>query len=95
MPNLTDELYSQLQGAPLQQISQQLGVDPQQADSAVSAVAQLSEYTAARARIARFTRRKVAGVLKPASPLVSGNGNAVPPACRCAFPSSSSFAMWA
>jgi hypothetical protein len=37
MPNLTDELYSQLQGAPLQQISQQLGVDPQQADTAVSA----------------------------------------------------------
>ena len=37
MPNLTDELYSQLQGAPLQQISQQLGVEPQQADQAVSA----------------------------------------------------------
>jgi hypothetical protein len=37
MPNLTDELYSQLQGAPLQQISQQLGVEPQQADRAVGA----------------------------------------------------------
>ena len=37
MPNLTDELYSQLQGAPLQRISQQLGVEPQQADQAVSA----------------------------------------------------------
>jgi hypothetical protein len=37
MPNLTDELYSQLQGAPLQRISQQLGVEPQQADNAVSA----------------------------------------------------------
>jgi len=37
MPNLTDELYSQLQGARLQQISQQLGVEPQQADKAVSA----------------------------------------------------------
>ena len=37
MPNLTDELYSQLQGAPLQQISQQLGVEPQQAEHAVGA----------------------------------------------------------
>lgn len=37
MANLTDELFSQLQGAPLQQISQQLGVEPQQASSAVGA----------------------------------------------------------
>ena len=37
MPNLTDELYSHLQGAPLQQISQQLGVEPQQAGTAVEA----------------------------------------------------------
>jgi len=37
MPNLTDELYSQLQGAPLQQISKQLGVEPQQAEQAVGA----------------------------------------------------------
>lgn len=37
MPNLTDELLSQLQGAPMQQISRQLGVEPQQAGSAVGA----------------------------------------------------------
>ena len=37
MANLTDELFSQLQGAPLQQISQQLGVEPQQASNAVGA----------------------------------------------------------
>ena len=37
MPNLTDELYSQLQGAPLQRISQQLGVEPREAENAVGA----------------------------------------------------------
>lgn len=37
MADLTDELFSQLQGAPLQQISQQLGVEPQQASNAVGA----------------------------------------------------------
>ena len=37
MANLTDELFSQLQGEPLQQISRQLGVEPQQASSAVGA----------------------------------------------------------
>lgn len=37
MPNLTDELLSQLQGAPLQRISQQLGVEPQAANQAVGA----------------------------------------------------------
>lgn len=36
-PSLTEELFSQLQGAPLQQVSQQLGIEPQQAASAVSA----------------------------------------------------------
>ncbi len=35
--SLTDDLLSQLQGAPLQQVSQQLGIDPQQASGAVSA----------------------------------------------------------
>ncbi len=35
--SLTDELLSQLQGAPLQQVSQQLGLDSQQAAGAVSA----------------------------------------------------------
>ncbi|WP_454830114.1 DUF937 domain-containing protein [Pseudoxanthomonas wuyuanensis] len=36
-PSLTEELFSQLQGAPLQQVSQQLGIEPQQAASAVGA----------------------------------------------------------
>ena len=35
--SLTDDLLSQLQGAPLQQISRQLGLDPAQTGSAVSA----------------------------------------------------------
>lgn len=35
--SLTDELLSQLQGAPLQQIASQLGTNPSQAQSAVSA----------------------------------------------------------
>ncbi|WP_269790522.1 DUF937 domain-containing protein [Stenotrophomonas sp. Iso1] len=35
--SLTDDLLSQLQGAPLQQVSQQLGIDPQQASGAISA----------------------------------------------------------
>ncbi len=35
--SLTDELLSQLQGAPVQQVSQQLGIDSQQASSAISA----------------------------------------------------------
>ncbi|TWI04776.1 uncharacterized protein DUF937 [Luteimonas cucumeris] len=35
--SLTDDLASQLQGAPLQQIAQQLGVDPSQANAAVGA----------------------------------------------------------
>ncbi len=35
--SLTDELLSQLQGAPLQQVSQQLGLDSRQAAGAVSA----------------------------------------------------------
>jgi hypothetical protein len=35
--SLTDDLLSQLQGAPLQQVSQQLGLDPQQASGAISA----------------------------------------------------------
>ncbi|HYG06104.1 MAG TPA: DUF937 domain-containing protein [Stenotrophomonas sp.] len=34
--NLTEQLLAQLQGAPLQQVSQQLGVAPQQAQSAVA-----------------------------------------------------------
>jgi hypothetical protein len=37
MSNLTQELLAQLQGAPLQKISQQLGVDPAQAEGAVGA----------------------------------------------------------
>lgn len=36
-PSLTEQLFSQLQGAPLQQVSQQLGVDQNQASSAISA----------------------------------------------------------
>lgn len=36
-PQLTDELLSRLQGAPLQQISQRLGVEPQRASEAVAA----------------------------------------------------------
>ncbi|AMJ57225.1 MULTISPECIES: DUF937 domain-containing protein [Stenotrophomonas] len=35
--SLTDDLLSQLQGAPLQQVSQQLGIDSQQASTAISA----------------------------------------------------------
>lgn len=35
--SLTDDLLSQLQGAPLQQVSQQLGLNPQQASGAISA----------------------------------------------------------
>ena len=35
--SLTDDLLSQLQGAPLQQVSQQLGIDQQQASGAISA----------------------------------------------------------
>ena len=35
--SLTDELLSQLQGAPLQQIASQLGTNPSQAQSAVAA----------------------------------------------------------
>ena len=35
--SLTDELYSQLEGAPLQRMSQQLGVGPAQMAGAVSA----------------------------------------------------------
>ena len=35
--SLTDDLLSQLQGAPLQQMSQQLGLNPQQASGAISA----------------------------------------------------------
>src|SRR5690606_27472130 len=34
---LTEELFSQLQGAPLQQISQRLGVAPERANEAVAA----------------------------------------------------------
>ena len=37
MATLTHDLASQLQGAPLQQVAQQLGIDPAQASSAVSA----------------------------------------------------------
>lgn len=37
MSNLTDELFAQLEGAPLQQISQQLGIGRTQAAGAVSA----------------------------------------------------------
>ena len=36
-PSLVDELMSQLQGAPMQQMAQQLGTDPQQMQSAVGA----------------------------------------------------------
>lgn len=36
-PSLVDELMSQLQGAPMQQMAQQLGTDPQQTQSAVGA----------------------------------------------------------
>ncbi|MFT3817033.1 MAG: DUF937 domain-containing protein [Rubrivivax sp.] len=36
-PSLTDQLFDQLQGAPLRQISQQLGIGPAQAAGAVSA----------------------------------------------------------
>lgn len=36
-PSLTEQLFSQLQGAPLQQVSQQLGIDPAQASGAISA----------------------------------------------------------
>src|SRR5690606_38676888 len=35
--SLTNDLLSQLQGAPLQQVSQQLGIDSQQASGAISA----------------------------------------------------------
>lgn len=37
MATLTDDLASQLQGAPVQQVAQQLGIDPSQASSAVNA----------------------------------------------------------
>lgn len=35
-PNLTEQLLAQLQGAPLQQVSQQLGLAPEQAQGAVA-----------------------------------------------------------
>ena len=35
--SLTDQLFSQLQGAPLQQVSQQLGIDQSQASNAIGA----------------------------------------------------------
>lgn len=37
MASLTDDLASQLQGAPVQRVAQQLGIEPSQASSAVSA----------------------------------------------------------
>lgn len=37
MASLTDDLVSQLQGSPVQQVAQQLGIEPSQASSAVSA----------------------------------------------------------
>ncbi len=37
MTSLVEDLASQLQGAPVQQVAQQLGIDPAQASSAVSA----------------------------------------------------------
>ena len=37
MASLTDDLASQLQGVPVQQVAQQLGIEPSQASSAVSA----------------------------------------------------------
>ncbi len=37
MATLTEDLASQLQGAPVQQVAQQLGIDPAQASSAVNA----------------------------------------------------------
>ena len=37
MASLTDDLASQLQGAPVQQVAQQLGIEPSQASIAVSA----------------------------------------------------------
>src|SRR5688500_12404290 len=46
--SLTDELASQLQGAPLQQISQQLGVDPSQANAAIGAALPLMMGTLGR-----------------------------------------------
>ena len=36
MATLTDDLASQLQGVPVQQVARQLGIDPSQAASAVS-----------------------------------------------------------
>ena len=36
MATLTDDLASQLQGVPVQQVAQQLGIDPSQASSAVN-----------------------------------------------------------
>ena len=47
-PSLTEELFSQLQGAPLQQLSQQLGIAPQQAASAVGAALPLLMGTLGR-----------------------------------------------
>ena len=41
MTSLTDDLFAQLEGAPLQQISQQLGIGRTQAAGAVSAAGQL------------------------------------------------------
>src|SRR3546814_12505312 len=37
MATLTDDLASQLQGAPVQQVAQQLGIDSSQASSAIGA----------------------------------------------------------
>ncbi|MGH8032837.1 MAG: DUF937 domain-containing protein [Luteimonas sp.] len=37
MTSLSDDLYSQLQGAPVQQVAQQLGVPPEQASGAIGA----------------------------------------------------------
>ena len=61
---------------------------------AVSASAQRPRYTSRRALRPRLTRRNVAGVLKPAKPVVSANGNAVPAAPRSFRASSNSAAVF-
>lgn len=62
--------------------------------TAVSASAQRPRYVSMRALRPRFTRKKVGGVLKPAKPVVSVNGNAVPPAARSARASSNRAAVF-
>src|SRR5678815_1086127 len=58
-------------------------VSMKDAARSVSTCGHCLRYKSTRAFIPRFTWRNVAGVFKPAKPLVSVNGKVAPPACKC------------